>query len=361
MALNIDKHMAEEVLRSAYDNRKLLKDITASKISDVLQGSHKTYRYVLITSLLAKSTDEDADVFSLQAQDDSIGAYDARSLCHKVIVPFERDILPNGLGGSNEPYLNKPARFPRIADTNAVRKGNDTIALHKLIQALNAISNSSQAKKYLCHAVAVMEENHKLYESQFQFEPLDTDVPDSIQNIMDYLSTLLDKSCEGEVCPIAIATVEQLFLGNLYKVVPHKVNECGASSKEIGDIDIYDSENEIFMSIEVKDKIFTKEDVEHAIIKFHSGRVKNSMFIYGKKVSLPSDSTSLFQLLGRFGRMGYFCSIICVIDYLRIRLLSVPELSLSSFVNLMLQQAKVINATHETILWIKEAANEQGL
>ena len=42
MALNIDKHVAEEVLHAAYNNRKLLEDITASKISDVLKGHNDT-------------------------------------------------------------------------------------------------------------------------------------------------------------------------------------------------------------------------------------------------------------------------------------------------------------------------------
>ena len=167
MTIKVDKDNASRVILSAYNNRKELHGNTASKITDVLTGTHKTYRYVLITALLAKATDERVDVFSLQAQDDSIGAYDARSLCHGVIVKFERDYLPDGLGGSNEPFLNKPARFPRISASNAVRKGNDTVALHKLISALEQIKSKKVAYDYLCHAVSVMELTHMESDAKF--------------------------------------------------------------------------------------------------------------------------------------------------------------------------------------------------
>ena len=69
---------------------------------------------------MAKAVNKEIDALSLQAGDESDGAYDARSLCHKVLVPFEREFMPNSLGGSNEPFLNKPARFPRLTPDNAV-------------------------------------------------------------------------------------------------------------------------------------------------------------------------------------------------------------------------------------------------
>ena len=38
-----------------------------------------------------------------------------------VIVPFDTEVLNKALGGSNEPFLNKPARFPELSTSNAVR------------------------------------------------------------------------------------------------------------------------------------------------------------------------------------------------------------------------------------------------
>ena len=82
----VDKEKAEKVLRMANEKPVYQDDTIGASIDSILRGSHKTYRYVLVTSLLAKSTNKDIDILSLQAKDDSAGAYDARSLCHKVIV-----------------------------------------------------------------------------------------------------------------------------------------------------------------------------------------------------------------------------------------------------------------------------------
>lgn len=355
MTIKVDKDQALNTLLSAYTNKRPIKGATANKITDVLTGTHKTYRYVLITALLAKATNEQVDVFSLQAQDDSNGAYDARSLCHGVIVKFEREYLPYGLGGSNEPYLNKPARFPRISLTNAVRKGSDTIALQKLYSALEQIGDKRTAFDYLCHAVFVMELNHNEYESKFHINQEVSEEKKYVQNILDFTSELVEKSFEGEVCPIVIAAIENLFLGEDYKVVPHKVNESGASSKEVGDIDIFNSDNEIAFSIEVKDKIFNKEDVEHAIRKFYEGKIQRSYFIYGKRIE-NADHAEINQMLGRFGRIGYYCCLINIMDYCKIRLSAIPDINLGKYIDLLLHYAKVINATNETVEWIKITA-----
>jgi hypothetical protein len=84
----VDKEKAEKVLRTANENPVYQDDTIGVSIDSILRGPHKTYRYVLVTALLAKSTNKDVDILSLQAKDNSVGAYDARSLCHKVIVPY---------------------------------------------------------------------------------------------------------------------------------------------------------------------------------------------------------------------------------------------------------------------------------
>jgi hypothetical protein len=114
MAENILKSDAEKVLLSAFRERCSKKDIISGNIKVVLQGNHKTYKYILVNGLLAKATNESINALALQAGAPLKGAFDARSLCHNVLVPFERDFLQSALGGSNEPFLNKPARFTHL-------------------------------------------------------------------------------------------------------------------------------------------------------------------------------------------------------------------------------------------------------
>mgnify|MGYP001171207629 CR=1 FL=1 len=121
---SIDFKTASLILDRAFVEAKLSNDKTGRKISEILRGTHKTYRYILVTALLAKATNDEINILSLQKGDGDDGKYDARSLCHKVLVPFETLKLPGCLGSSNEPFLNKPARFVSLSLTNAVRRGN---------------------------------------------------------------------------------------------------------------------------------------------------------------------------------------------------------------------------------------------
>lgn len=354
MALQVDKQEARLKLLDAYNHRALIADDLGKDIETILKGSHKTYRYVLVTALISKATNGNIDPLSLQAQDYSAGAYDARTIAHGVLVPFEREYLPNSLGGSNEPYLNKPARFPRLTVDNAVRRGNDQRTLELLIAVLNQIKDSSTAFEYLKSALAVMEEISHSINKKYEIPIELLSVTQNLQLILDYIWELSSKSCEGETCAIIVAALEQLYNPKDYFVVAHKVNESGSSSKEIGDVDILDCKKNIVSSIEVKDKDFVKEDVQHAITKFIEAKLLRTMFVYGKNVSF--NHTEVFQLAARYGRLGCFCSVISILDYAKLRLNSIENIELKKFVEFLLHHAKSINAKDETIEWLKQTA-----
>jgi len=133
MSENVDRSSAERVLLAAFRMRCAKDDTISRNIKTVLYGTHKTYKYILVNGLLAKATNHKINPIALQSGANIKGAYDARSLCHNVLVPFERDFLQNVLGGSNEPFLNKPARFTQLSTENAVRKGNDKETLETVI------------------------------------------------------------------------------------------------------------------------------------------------------------------------------------------------------------------------------------
>ena len=354
MALQVDKTAARHKIIDAYNHRNKKNDGLAKDIETILRGSHKTYRYVLVTALISKATNGDIDPLSLQAQDDSIGAYDARSIAHGVLVPFEREYLPNSLGGSNEPYLNKPARFPRLTAENAVRRGTDQMTLELLIEVLGKIRTASKAFEYLKSAIAVMEEISHSINKKYEIPTELASATKNIQMILDYIWELSSKSCEGETCAIIVAALEQLYNPKDYKVIAHKVNESGSSSKEVGDVDILDKQNKIVSSIEVKDKDFVKEDVQHAITKFIDAKLSRTLFIYGKSANF--NHTEVYQLAARYGRLGCFCSVISILDYAKLRLNSIDAIELNKFLEILLMHAKTINAKDETIEWLKETA-----
>jgi hypothetical protein len=142
MSESIDTDRANEILLEAFQSECIRNDKLTNAIRSILLGTHKTYKYILITGLLAKATNQSVNPLALQSGAPLAGAYDARSLCHKVIVPFEREYLSNALGGSNEPFLNKPARFTHLSDNNAVRRGSDKETLVSLIDILGGYSGA---------------------------------------------------------------------------------------------------------------------------------------------------------------------------------------------------------------------------
>lgn len=353
--VNIDD--ARQVLHAANASPRKASDEIGKLIDDIIRGTHKTYKYILATALLAKSTNGEIDILSLQAKDESEGAYDARSLCHKVIVPFEREFYPNSLGGSNEPFLNKPARFPRLAKDNAVRKGHDKQTLLELISLLSSVKTRHTAREYLSSLLYSMRNVYNQIEEKYAIPDLVANRDRNPQTIMDYVTELVKCSNDGETCPLVISAIEALYHNGARVVVPHKVNESGSSSKEVGDIDIFDTAENLLSSIEVKDKDFTKEDVEHAITKFANAQIEKSLFVFGKNVDF--NKSEVYKTAAALGEKGYFCSVISIQDFARMRIYSMRNsISFHEFMELLMGYARKINAKDETLRWIKACAEK---
>ena len=112
------KEDAKQKLQEAYEKALITPDATCHHkdfIDFVIDNTHLTYKYILFTAILSKATDESINALCLQKGSTLPGAYDARTVCHNVIVKFEMETLEKAMGGSNEPFLNKPARFPELS------------------------------------------------------------------------------------------------------------------------------------------------------------------------------------------------------------------------------------------------------
>lgn len=241
-------------------------------ISDVMLGRHLTYRYVLLTNLLAKATNGRAHGLALQAGADLDGAFDSRSLCHKVVVDFDRDPnqLAGKLGRSNEPYLNKPARYTALTSENAVRRGYDRSILEKCIDILGGLRDAADAERALVDAIY-----YTLQRESLVGEAAELDGDATLHKVLTkFVSAAVAQSCEGESC--AIVTGLAFFLlgrgtGREFEIKVHPVNQAGSSSNEVLDVDVL-SDEAVTYAAEVKDKEFSPNDVGHAALKVaHAG------------------------------------------------------------------------------------------
>jgi hypothetical protein len=86
-----------------------------NEIRSIIRGRTVSYRYALLTQLLAKVVDPYVNALALQKRAKTPGAFDARSFCKEAVVKFERKRLENILGGSGDPYVSKPLRREMIS------------------------------------------------------------------------------------------------------------------------------------------------------------------------------------------------------------------------------------------------------
>lgn len=358
MAEKVDSSKAKKVLQAALKVARTQSEVlddAGTAIDEILKGSHKTYKYVLITGLLAKATNEKINPLALQAGANLEGAYDARSLCHKVVVPFERENLNKALGGSNEPFLNKPARFPFLSKDNAVRRGKDQETLHSLINVLSKVTSSIEANTYLCHAI------RKLLIKKRELGNLQTikiNRKFSHFEITKLIPHFLNTSYEGKTLVILTGALEKLFYlkreGN-WRVVVHKVNQSGASSKEVGDIDVF-FDNRLDHSIEVKDKDFSVYDLEHAFDKIIKEGGTKGQLIFGNEVSF--DQQSVREKLTEYERKGFIGIIDNIEDYAKMILLKTGVLKEQEFFQLIMDVAVEINAGERIQRYLKKVIQE---
>lgn len=277
------KEDANTKLYQAYDEAMQTKSPVCSYqqfVDYIIDNTHLTYKYVLFTELLAKATDPSINPLCLQKKSKLPGSYDARTVCHKVIVPFEMETLNKVLGGSNEPFLNKPARFPELSKTNAVRRGNDQNLLNALCDTLPTIGQD-EAYSALVYLL------RKLINLRDQQQSALIFTVDNSANLparlMAYMEKVLNKSYEGETLTLMVAGAYHLMYNKPNAVVDvHPVNEAGASSKEISDLDVY-VDGQLVSSNELKDKDYAETDVRHAADKVLQAGGTKMLFIEGPR------------------------------------------------------------------------------
>lgn len=349
------KEDAAEVLHRAYaEALEATAPICQHKnlIDTVIDNTHLTFKYILFTEILSKATDSKINTLCLQKHSELPGAYDARTVCHKVIVPFEMETLDKVLGGSNEPFLNKPARFPELAKTNAVRRGNDQMLLNCLCDNLPTITTSDDAYQclvYLLHKLIGIRNQQRCM--QIFTVPEDANLPIRLYN---YIDRALENSYEGEVLTLVVAGIYHLmFPSNNVLVEVHPVNQCGASGREVSDLDIY-VDGVLFCSNELKDKDYTETDVRHAADKVIATGGTRMLFIEGPR----ANSADAFEakLINEYAERNFFLRIIPCDVFFSTTISMIERIDCHEFMRFILTSAHETKFKEEVISYMDTLA-----
>lgn len=170
------------------------------------------------------------------------------------------------------------------------------------------------------------------------------------------VNDLLQETREGEIITLVVAGLYYLYMHNIsknFKIDVHPVNQCGASSKEISDLDIYKN-GILFAANELKDKSFSKLDVEHAVSKVREAGFDKMFFIYG--LNAEYDEEEISSYIRELKKEGFLLTVLRV-DLFSQMLISLTEkTSINSFISFMMDSAHKHKFTTETAFYIRQVA-----
>lgn len=250
----------------------------ASMIKEVLDGSGITYRYILITGILAKLVNTKAHPRAIQRRSKLPGAYDARSLCHSVVVPFEH--TKGDLWGlSNEPFVNKPARHPEHDKSNPqLRDKKEATLVHDILDwAANATPDD--LRKCL---ILIMNLGRKRLDS----------MPKTLQSTKSNMETLrhflhdfLQVSDGGTRIVSVVAAFIQLLNPDA-EVKVYSPNQADKFGKTAGDVELY-LKGKLVCAFECKDRSYNENDIIHGVGKAVKHGISEYTFVSGFNSSVP--------------------------------------------------------------------------
>lgn len=323
-------------------------------IDFVIDNTHLTYKYVLFTAILSKATDESINTLCLQKKSKLPGAYDARTICHKVIVPFEMEILDKALGGSNEPFLNKPARFPELSKTNAVRRGNDQIILNSLCDNLPLITTSDDAYECLVYLLSKLIKIKKTKASMTTFTiEQSANLP---AHLMAYMEKALEHSYEGEVLTLLVAGTYHLMYNEPNAIVEvHPVNQSGASSREVSDLDVY-VDGKLVASNELKDKDYAETDVRHAADKVLEAGGTKMLFVEGPRATAEGNFTN--DIEHEYLDKNFLLRVISYRNLLSSMVGSINKIDTEEFMQFIIKTARNTKFKEEAIEYLIKLAED---
>lgn len=252
-------------------------------IRDSLKDStDKTYHYVLPTQLVSKVTNPKLNAACLQEGAGVKGSFDPRTVCKRVIVPFDRTQLDGALGRSPDPYVNNPVRVPLLTKAGRKSKSNPEMwdKLCDVVQAVEA--NDEEFSKTLFRQV-LLEIYRKLGTTGVKY---DVPLRSSLAQVVDAIEQFSRETSGGDR-PLALTAALFQTFGKYFKIFEPdvrrgKITASDESLGQVADIECCDREGEIVFAIEVKDKTITVSDLEEKLAKTREKGIKEVFFVSGR-------------------------------------------------------------------------------
>lgn len=294
MSREVTHEDAEATLRETWREVNERDDIRYVGNSTIYQGLRsvfssdkygtRTFKYILLTNVLAKAVNPDVHALALQDQSELDGSFNSGGLATEVVTDWEKD---NGerLGGSNEPRTNSV--YYRQSKLNRDYEVQSEELYLTLITVLTELQSEVADGAVDPHDVL----RQALYEvSRLEVQTIDPDIPPGVSytTVVTVVREYLRESGTGERLAAITAGLfdVQAFVPGRREVhvrADH-VNVADENSDAAGDVEVFetDREEDLLRAAEVKDKPTTKSDVQHSISTAATHGLDEYLYVVGE-------------------------------------------------------------------------------
>ena len=278
-------------LNDALSDPKLIQAIKES-----INGATKTYRYVLPTQVVSKLADASLDSRSIQAARGKPGSFDARSVAHRVVVPFDQS-NENVLGGSQEPYINNPVRVPEIS-VKYRNPQKDKIGWDYLRFVLDTIEKKNDSDFTMQVFRQILTEVYRRLSTTRVRYGVPRRV--SLKKTIEVIQAFLEDHSGGDRL-MALTSALFTIIGKrfeLYETVKRgNITQADQASGMLADLECVTTDNQIAFAVEVKDRQITISQIRAKLRTIREKQVSEIFFV--AQGTIPSEESELQALIDR--------------------------------------------------------------
>ncbi len=279
-------------LRDWLDEKRLVRAIQAS-----INSPTKTYRYVLPTQVLSKLAEPSVDSRCVQASRGGKGAFDARTVAHSVIVPFDQR-NENVLGGSQEPYVNNPLRIPEVSakyrDAQRDKEGWDHLCA--VLEVVERKDDEAFTRRVFRQ---VLVEIYRRLSTVRVVYPVPRRA--SLKKTMGAIAGFLSEPSGGDRL-LAVSCALFKVIGSrfaLYKEVRRgKVTAADQPSGMLADLECIAKDGRVVLAVEVKDRRVTISQLRAKVRTIREKQVSEVFFV-ATQGTVPSERPAVESLIER--------------------------------------------------------------
>jgi len=278
-------------LKDWLSNPKLLEAVNLSTNSPT-----KTYRYVLPTQVLSKLADSSLDSRCLQASRGGYGAFDARTVAHEVIVPFDQQ-NENVLGGSQEPYVSNPLR---VSEVSAINRGaqKNKLGWDQLCFVLTTVEEKKNTEFTRLIFRQILTEIYRRLSTVRVVYPAPRRV--SLAKTIEVIQTFLSEHSDGDrllALSSALFTIIGRRFGLYEKVSRGKITAADQASGMLSDLECVTKDGRIVFAVEVKDRQITINQLRAKLRTIREKQVSEIFFV--AQGTLDTEQSEVEALIDR--------------------------------------------------------------